>query len=431
MESTLRAVEGQARFGASEETVFLRVARKDDRIFLDLADEGWRVVEVDAEGWRVLDRSPVRFRRTDGMLPLPAPRHGGSINQLRKFLNITDDAHFTLAVAWILAVLGGRGPYPVLMIAGEQGTAKTSFMQRLRELVDPHLVDRRAPPKHDQDLFIAAKNSAVLSFDNLSRLPEWISDSLCRLATGGGFSTRALYTDFDEMLFSEMRPVILNAIECVIERPDLADRAMILTLEPLTDERRRPGEELLAEFAAERPQILGALLDAVSVGLRELADVSLAQHPRMADFARWIAACEEPLWAIGEFEQAYSVNRQSGQLDLLDADPVAVAVRKFMRAPAMSQEQMAEAYEQGTGARRGSWRGTADLLLQTLGGDHYTDHEARRDHRWPKTPRQLAGRLRRAAPGLREAGIHVDFGRTHGTSWITITDVPVQRELQV
>ena len=106
------------------------------------------------------------------------------------------------------------------------------------------------------------------AFDNVSALQPWLSDALCRLATGGGFGTRRLRTDQDEVLFDGARPIILNGIEDVVTRPDLADRAMFLTLEPIPEERRRPEAEFWAAFEAERPDILGALLDAALRGRR-------------------------------------------------------------------------------------------------------------------------------------------------------------------
>jgi hypothetical protein len=102
-----------------------------------------------------------------------------------------------------------------------------------------------------------------VALDAVSCFPTWISATLCRRATGGGFAVRQLYTDQDEVLFDAARPVILNGIEDIVTRPDLADRAVFLTLEPIPEERRRPEAELWAVFEAERPGILGVLLDAV------------------------------------------------------------------------------------------------------------------------------------------------------------------------
>jgi hypothetical protein len=178
------------------------------------------------------------------MKPLPMPVPGGSVDMLRAFLNVHSDTDFVLVVAWILAVLRDRGPYPVLVLSGEQCSAKSSFSSILRALLDPNTAPLRALPREDRDLFIAATNAHVLAFDNVSGLPAWMSDTLCRLATGGGFAVRQLYTDQDEVLFEACRPVILNGIEEFVTRPDLADRALILTLDPIPEERRRPEAEL-------------------------------------------------------------------------------------------------------------------------------------------------------------------------------------------
>ena len=182
-----------------------------------------------------------------------------------------------LVVAWALACLRNRGPYPVIVLSGEQGSAKSTFSAILRALLDPNTAPLRALPREDRDLFIAASNGHVLAFDNVSGLPAWISDTLCRLATGGGFAVRQLYTDQDEVLFDATRPVILNGIEDIVTRPDLADRALFLTLEPIPEELRRPEQELWAAFETERPRILGALLDAVSKGLATLPQTKLRE----------------------------------------------------------------------------------------------------------------------------------------------------------
>ena len=164
------------------------------------------------------------------MQPLPTPEKGGSIDTLRHFLNVQDAQDFVLVVAWALAALRDAGPYPVLVLSGEQGSAKSTFSTILRSLLDPRTAPLRALPREERDLFITATRSHVLAFDNVSGLPPWISDALCRIATGGGFAVRQLYTDQEEVLLDAARPVILNGIEDIVTRPDLADRAIFLTL---------------------------------------------------------------------------------------------------------------------------------------------------------------------------------------------------------
>ena len=330
LQSALNVVEAKAHFDAPERPVYVRVGGIDGSIYLDLGDEAWRAIEITTPGWRVVENPPVRFRRAGGMQPLPVPVPGGSVEILRSFLNVQSDVDFVVVVAWALAVLRNRGPYPVMVLSGEQGSAKSTFSAILRSLLDPYKAPLRALPREDRDLFIAANNGHVLAFDNVSGLPSWISDTLCRLATGGGFAVRQLYTDQDEVLFDATRPVILNGIEDIVTRPDLADRAVFLNLEAIPEERRRPEAELWAAFEAERPKILGVLLDAVVQGLKVLPDTTLERLPRMADFALWATACETALWPAGTFWSAYCGNRDEAVDNVIEADPVAAALRAMM-----------------------------------------------------------------------------------------------------
>src|SRR5215469_9014419 len=258
--------------------------------------EQWRAVDIGPDGWRVIACPPVRFRRPAGMLPLPVPQQGGSIEPLHSFLNLASRDDFVLIVAWLLAALRPNGPYPLLAISGEQGSAKTVLSKLLKALIDSNTAPVRSLSREERELMITANNGYLLAFDNLSGLPVWLSDALCRLASGGSFAVRQLYTDDEEVLFEAARPILLNGIEDVISRPDLGDRAIFLALAPIGEARRRPENELWREFEIARPRILGALIDAVVHGLRATGCVHLDGLPRMADFALWATAWETALW---------------------------------------------------------------------------------------------------------------------------------------
>jgi len=402
--SVLDLLEARAQFDAPERMVHIRVAEYDDRIYLDLADSDWRAIQIGPDGWQVVTSPPVRFRRAAGMLPLPIPQRGGSIEALAAFLNLPAPDEFVLVIAWLLAALQRGGPYPLLVIAGEQGSAKTVLTKILRALIDPNAAPTRALPREERDLMIAANNGHILAFDNLSGLPAWLSDALCRLASGGSFATRQLYTDCDEVLFQAARPAILNGIEDIVCRSDLADRAIFLTLEPIADERRRMERQLWREFEVARPRILGALFDAAAQGLRGLSRVRLERLPRMADFALWATACETAFWPPGTFLRVYDANRRAAIEGVIEADPVAVFVREIM-------------------AVRSAWAGRASDLLRVhiAAGEDVLDGTTG----WPKNPRALAGRLRRCQTFLRTVGIDIAFsreGRT-GSRMIRITSL--------
>ena len=199
---------------------------------------------------------------------------------------------------------------------------------------------------------------------------------------------RQLYTDQDEVLFDAMRPLVLNGITDIVNRPDLADRAIFLTLDPIPEERRRPEEELWEEIQEARPKILGALLDAVSTGLRQYHGTKLEKLPRMADFARWVTACETALWPAGTFSAAYLVNRDAVVDNVIDADPVSSALRSLME-------------------RRTEWTGTATELLEVLSDE--VGERVSKTKAWPTSSQALSGRVCRAAPLLRKVGIEIGF----------------------
>jgi hypothetical protein len=389
--SELDLLEARAQFDAPERSVYVRVAEQAGHIYLDLADDHWRAVEIGPDGWRVIRCPPVRFHRKAGLLPLPLPQRDGSLKQLASLLNLSSQNDFVLAVSWLLGALRSSGPYPLLAISGEQGSAKTVLSKMLRALIDPNAAPVRALPRDERELFIAANNGHVLAFDNISRLRPWLSDALCRLASGGGFAVRQLYTDQDEVLFDAARPVILNGIEEVITRPDLADRSIFLILPPVADARRQPERELWRQFELARPAILGALLDLVAHGLRTLPDIGVDRLPRMADFALWAAACEPGLWRPGTFRRAYEANHRVAIECIIDVDPVAACVREIM-------------------AERSSWTGTAAALLRA-GAERGADGISSDRSGWPQNPRALAGRLRRAQAFLRALGIDITFSR--------------------
>ena len=322
----------------------------------------------------------MRFRRSPGMLPLPVPERGGSIEVLRSFVNLSSQNEFVLIVAWLLAALRSGGPYPLLAVSGEQGSAKTVLSKLLRALVDPNEAAVRALPREERELMITANNGHLLAFDNLSGLSPWLSDALCRLASGGSFAVRQLYADDEEVLFKAARPTLFNGIEDAIGRSDLADRAIFLTLPSIAEVQRHPEARLWREFEIARPCILGALLDAVVHGLRAVGCVQLDRLPRMADCALWAAACETALWPAGTFARAYAASRRAAIESIIEADPIATCVRAIM-------------------ANQTMWAGSASDLLR-LCAEGVRD-DVSRGAAWAKNPRALAGRLRRAQTFLR------------------------------
>ena len=378
---------------AEQQRVYLRVASHDEKLYIDLGDDTRRVVEIDLEGWRVLEEPPpVRFRCTPNTRALPMPLKGDDgegIRALRRFLNVGDD-DFVLCVAWLLAAMRDEGPYPLLVLTGEQGSAKSTAARLLRSLVDPAKPPTRAMPRDERDAVIAARRRHVLAFDNLSGMPIWLSDALCRIATGAGYGTRALYTDDEEMVFEASRPVILNGIENPAVRGDLADRSIIVRLKPIAEGARRTESELMADFEEMWPRILGALLDGLQEGLRRYNSVKLEGLPRMADFCKWAVACEGAFWPAGTFVAAYEGAQISATEDVLEESPIFPALRRCLEDT-------------------DSFEGSAEELLTRLDRQRL---DKGNDRGWPATGATLGKQFMRLAPSLRRMGYTVEHKRT-------------------
>jgi hypothetical protein len=386
----LDRLEIKAIYEGAQEKVHVRVAEGDGAIFLDLCNERWQAVRIDRTGWRVIDDPPVKFRRARAMRELPLPDLDGDVGELRRFINVTDD-DWPLLLAWLVAAMRPIGPYPVLAVYGEQGSAKSTLCRYVRQLIDPNVAPLRAEYREPRDLMIGANNGWVVALENLSVLPPWLSDCLCRLATGGGFSTRTLYENDEETIFDSKRPVIINCIDDIVTRSDLLDRCVILNLPRISENKRISEKQLDLEFATALPRILGGVLTAVSAALRNEEHVKLPTLPRMADFAIWATAAE-PAFGLrpGTFIRAYTANRAAGNESAIEASPVGRVIIEFV----------------GMVDR---WSGTSTELLAIL--DERTDEKTRKMESWPKSPRAFSSRLKRLAPNLREAGIGVEFIR--------------------
>jgi hypothetical protein len=388
-------IEGIGQFQGERTKTFVRVGEVYGTLCLDLCDEFWRAVGINEKECGLHNISPVHFIRSKGMLPLPEPR-AGSIEELKPFLNLTDENSFILIVAWLVGALRPKGPYPILVLNGEQGSAKSTVSRLLKSVIDPAASCFRSYPRTERDVVISASNSWVLIFDNLSSLQPWFSDALCRISTGGGYATRELYTNKDETLFTATRPLILNGITDIVHRHDLSDRCIFITLPPIKDEARLTEDALNRKFDEARPGILGGLLNAVSEALKNQKSVTLPSLPRMADFAKWVVASEPSLpWPPGAFLAAYNENRKGAYTSALDSDVFAVAFREWF-----------EGLEE--------WTGTASDLLQSL--EREQDDKLLRHQAWPKDATRLSTRLRRLSGFLRRLGIDVEFPDRSGKS---------------
>ncbi|MDI3423954.1 hypothetical protein [Streptomyces luteolus] len=347
-----------------------------------IAPDGWTLTCPDTEAGPIWRRS-----KLVGELPLPVRPAGGwraGIGAFAELLPFTE-ATLPLAVAWVLAALRPSMPRPIAYLTGEQGTGKSTSGRMLVGLVDGMGATLRTAPESLRDLGVPAAAGWTLALDNLSGIPSWLSDALCRVVTGDAQVNRALYSDDDVSVLAYQRPVLLTGIDVGALRNDLAERMMPLELTPITN--RRTSAALWGAYARAHPEILGALLDLAVAVWADLpaAAADLTHRPRMADFAELLHALDRVTGWLGL--NTYYGAQDNLVDDVLDGQPVTAALREWVASPMFPA---------------GGWSGTMTELLNVL-----TARVGGAMDRWPRTAAVLSQRLRETAPALRSRGINI------------------------
>jgi len=398
LNSARSILSARSRFDGPSERSWLRVAELKEggraAWFLDLADEEGHAVRITADGWEVVKNPPVKFVRPDGMQPLPTPQPGGKLDDLWEFINI-EPSERLLLTAVLTSMVRPHGPYPILVLSGEQGCAKSTTTRALKRLFDPRKPILGSLPETPLDLWVVATSNWLLSFDNISSINKTMSNALCQLALEGGMERRKLHTDAEVTILEAMRPMILNGIDDFARAPDLVDRVVLLNCPVIPETGRRLEQEFWARFHQLHPALLGAVCDAIAGGLALLPGVKLERMPRMAELATWgEAVCRHLGHGEGAFLDALFANRNASSAGALEDSPVAQAL-----------------FELGRKTPLGRWEGTMlELLDQLREQVRVTDHSGAA---WPRSARALSSHLRRIAQPLRRAGVEVvDLGRT-------------------
>jgi len=402
----LGALEATARSQGATPSISIRVGHDvngngdDSTCYLDLGDASGQAVKIGPEGWSVVNNPPVHFRRPAVQLPLPAPSREGSIELLRPYVNLCE-ADFRLLITWMATAIRPVGPYPVLALYGETGAAKTTLARIVRMLIDPQATRLPAGPRTIRSLMAATTDRWLMAYDDIRVLPDWLSDALCMLSTGGTFDGQASLSEDDHRVFHAERPVILNGIEEFVGRSDLTDRSLFLHLPPITPGKRLSRYRFWQKFNHDYPRILGGLLDTVAGGLRELPSVEPTELPRMADFAEFAEAVGRTLgWPAGTVLSNYNDNRCEAAVTHIEESPVANFLLEWA-------DEMND------------WSGTPTELLAQL--NTHVERKVRALRQWPKASSSLAKELRRIAPHLRLHGISVIFEKNRKKRLITLT----------
>jgi hypothetical protein len=400
--AALNVIEAQARWEGEERELHNRVALYQGAIWYDLADRDWRAIRVTPSGWDIIVDPPILFRRYSHQRPQPTPVRGGGLHELRRFVNLRDDAHVLLCQVYLVCCFVPGISHPIPDVHGGQGAAKTTFLRVLRRLGDPSVLEVLSLP-HDHDQLVQQlAHNWMPCYDNVTHLPDWASDALCRAATGAGIAKRELYTNDDDVIYQYRRCPGINGINTSAQKPDLLDRCLLFELEGIPRSQRRPEEEFWTDFEEARPRLLGAIFDVLSQAMALRNSIRLPGLPRMADFAVWGCAVAQALGCRQEdFLAAYDRNMEIRNDEALQASPVAMAVVALMEA-------------------RDQWEGTASQLLAELDPLAVQQRVNINARGWPKAPHALTRAMNKVRPNLAAAGIGVQSDKDGNGRWVRI-----------
>lgn len=403
--SAVDAVLGKLATRASRKGTRTKIYRRVGRcttgpVYIDLGHPDSSAVEITGSGWAVVDKPRCSFERPPTLAPLLHPvrvRDEDKPGVWAEYFRLVrvPTTRQPQVVGAFLSWLLPTGPYPLVVLGGEHGTAKTTTARLLRAPIDPTGAESSLRPKDEDSLAVTARHSHLIDLDNLSSVPGWLSDMLCILSTGGSMSKRKLHTDDTRKVITLQRPVILTGITDLATRGDLLDRSIVIELEPIVT--RLTKAEVDAAWLKIAGQVLGILCDGLVAYLRN-GPAQLAVKPRLADFyslaEAGIEACGFP---AGSVIAGYEETQRERQLKTLEG-------RLYTTLQdLLDPDAMPDTGDEGDPLLP-EWHGRwEDLLLEAV--------SRARSHEVGRLPRDGSGVeawYRRHAQALRLAGIYAE-----------------------
>ncbi len=335
MEKTFDKISAKCLKSGIKKEIYLRVAKHENKILIDLTNDDYSIVEVSESGWKIIENRQVAFIRKSKQRALPNPVPTDKEEFLKLFKSIFNLYHpeeYLLVLTFILnSLCRDFGSYAILVMQGSKGTGKSVTTNRIKQLVDPTLPNLYAPPENPKDLFILANSSYLISLDNLSGLNAKLADAFCRISTGGGFSQRELYTSDNELVYDLQRPTILNGIDTASQRPDFLDRCVTIQTGQLNFENRKSESRLNSDFIEMYPKLTGGIYTILAEVVKTLPSISDKNLQRMTEFSRIGIALEKTLnLSDGIFLETYSKNLRFQSESAFEEDELCLLVHSIL-----------------------------------------------------------------------------------------------------
>ena len=407
--TVLDYLRANAEFNAPQKTLHLRVASIDeDSICYDLSNFQWQTVKILPQGWLIEDRPSVMFRRYGNQVAQVPPSREYDREIFDRFINlinVKDEDGKLLLKCYIIALLVPDIPKAILMLHGEPNSAKTTLMELIKMLIDPCVTRTLSCKRDNAELAQLLNNNYLPFFDNLSFIPDWMSDIFCKAVTGDSFTKRKLYSNNEDIFYSYMRCIGFSGVNLAATKADLLSRGLIIELQRILVDAQRQIKRIWKDFEEMKPQLLGYIFDIVAsvVKKRATSKIDVKGLPRLAD---WAETCELISQCMGNkpdrFIDAFRRNIRLQHEAAIEDSPVAQAIIYLMENQTL-------------------WKGTpTDLLKQLNTFSEILSINTKNSKIWPSKPNILTRRLTYVKSILKEYDIDIRPGDDSTTKHKTL-----------
>jgi hypothetical protein len=406
LNNSVRVLHAKTEFGEQRRTVYLRSAwGANGEICYDLTDEEGRQIKITKNDWQIIkpSNSEILFARFNQTSQLEPDRHYSSdiFDRYLNLMNISDPQHRLLLKVITICSLIPNIPHPICIPYGEQGSCKSTFCEFQKRLIDPSKINLLTVPKDKSEFVQQLHHNYLVVYDNVSYLPPWFSDEVCKAVTGVGNSKRRLYSDDEDVIVNYRRCIIINGINNNLTEPDALDRCILIELDRIASKLRKEESRVEIQFEELRPKLLGYIFDILVKTLQIKSVLELSHLPRMADFAVWGEAIARAMkYEPMEFIDAYNKNIGRQNIEVIESNQLAQGIVKFVFSW----------YEE---EKQACWISPTSKVLENLNkiSQAYNIDTTNKD--WPKAANSLTKRLRPLLSNLRDGlGIHIALGRT-------------------
>lgn len=394
VKTAIGTLESLAMFEGQSHELFVRTAfDSEGALYYSLSNRDWEAVKITSEGWSTTKQYPVLFRHYPTQIPQATPAETGDVWKLFDFINLKKEEDKIILLVWVIACFIADIPHPMIYLYGQQGAAKSTTSRLLKRIIDPCAIEISEMQRNEMEFLQYLAHNHCVTFDNVSKISNHLSDRLCRVITGTGGSKRELFTDDGDVVYKVKKRLCINGINRLKLRPDLAERTILIELDRVDKKARRDEEDLFRSFEEALPGILGGIFNTVSLAMSIKPTVKLDESPRMADFAKWGYAISEALGYGGKkFIDTYFKQLGIQISQSIDDDFVCSFVIEYMTVNNLQV-----------------WETSAtDLMTLLRGSDDYDANESD----VPSAPNLLSGYLNEMKTLLAEGG--VDLVRTEG-----------------